>query len=73
MKVCKGTMSAIDFEKAFNYLRLDVLFKSLEILGFGASFITLIRTFYKNITSCVVNNGLFSPSVRTDRPVTRHR
>ena len=51
MNGCKGIMSAIDFEKASDSLRLDFVFKSLEILGFGASFITWIRTFYKNITS----------------------
>ena len=69
MKGCKGIMSAIDFEKAFESLRLDFLFESVEILGFGASFITSIRTFYKNITSCVVNNGFFTPSLRVKRGV----
>ena len=62
-------MSAINFEKAFDSLRLDFLFKSFEILGFGASFKTWIRTFYKNITSCVVNNGFFAPSFQVKRGV----
>ena len=62
-------MSAVDFEKAFDSLRLDFLFKSLETFGFGASFITWIRTFYKNITSCVVNNGFFTPSFQVKRGV----
>ena len=62
MKGCKGIMSAIDFEKAFDSRRLDFLFKSLEILGYRVSFITWIRTFYKNMTSRVVNNGFFPPS-----------
>ena len=65
MKGCKGIMSVIDFEKAFNSLRLD-LFNSLEILGFGVSLITWIKTFYKNITSCVVNNGFFTRSCQGD-------
>ena len=69
MKGCKGIMSVVDFEKAFDSLRLDFLFKSLEIFGFGASFITWIRTFYKNITSCVVNNGFFTPSFQVKRGV----
>ena len=69
MKGCKGIMSAVDFEKAFDSLRLDFLFKSLETFGFGASFITWIRTFYKNITSCVVNNGFFTPSFQVKRGV----
>ena len=53
-------MTAIDFEKAFDSLSRDFLFKSLESFGFGASFIAWIKTFYKNITSCVVNNGYFT-------------
>ena len=65
MKGCKGIMFVIDFEKAFNSLRLD-LFKSLEILGFGVSLITWIKTFYKNITSCVFNNGFFTRSCQGD-------
>ena len=48
MKGCKGIMSVIDFEKAFNSLRLD-LFNSLEILGFGVSLITWIKTFYTKL------------------------
>ena len=45
MKGCKGVMSAVDFEKAFDSLRLDFLLKSLGTFGFGTSFITWIRTF----------------------------
>ena len=33
------------------------------------SFITWIRTFYKNITSCVVNNGFFTLSFQVKRGV----
>ena len=57
----EGIMSAIDFEKAFDSLSLDFLLKSLESFGFGASFITWIKTFYKNATSCVANSGYFTP------------
>ena len=69
MKGFKGIMSAIDFEKAFDSLRLNFLYKSLEVLGFSASFITWIKTFYKNITSCVVNNGFFTRSFQVKRGV----
>ena len=69
MKGFKGIMSAIDFEKAFDSLRLNFLYKSLEVLGFGASFITWIKIFYKNITSCVVNNGFFTRSFQVKRGV----
>ena len=58
----EGIMSAIDFEKAFDSLSLEFLFKSLESFGFGASFIAWIKTLYKNVTSSVANNhGFFTP------------
>ena len=57
VKGYQGILIAIDFEKAFDSLSRDFLFKSLESFGVGACFITWIKTFYKNITSCVVNNG----------------
>ena len=30
---------------------------SIEEMGFGPNFLQLIRTFYRNLTSCVLNNG----------------
>ena len=35
MKGYEGKMSVIAFEKAFDSLSLDFLFKSLELFGFG--------------------------------------
>ena len=60
LKGYQSILTAIDFEKAFDSLSWDFLFKSLESFGFGASFIAWIKTFPKNITSCVVNNGYFT-------------
>ena len=71
MKECKGIMSAIAFEKAFDSLRLNFLFKFLEILGFDASFISWIKTFYKNITSSVVNSGFFPDLSRLNEVFAR--
>ena len=45
MKGFKGIMSAIDFEKTFDSLRLKFLFKSLEVLGFSAFFEHGLRHF----------------------------
>jgi len=50
----------LDFEKAFDFLESDYLFKVLEIMNFGPNFLNLIHTFYKNISSCVFNNGYSS-------------
>ena len=71
LKGYQGILTAIDFEKAFDSLSRDFLFKSLESFGFGAPFIAWIKTFYKNITSCVVNNGYFTSSFNITRGFAR--
>ena len=50
-------MYKIDFEKAFDSLDHKFLFKVLHTFNFGPSFIQWIRTFYSNVSSCVINNG----------------
>ena len=64
---CCGILLAIDFKKAFNSLNYSFLFKVLEKLHFGEYFVQWIKTFYTDISSCVLNNGF-----RTDLfPVRR--
>ena len=62
MRDCQGIMTTIDFEKAFNSLNWNSLLKLLEFFGFGESVLGWIKTVYKNITSCVTNNALSTPS-----------
>ena len=69
MRDYQGIMTAIDFEKAFDSLNWNFLLKSLEFFGFGESFLGWIRTFYKNISSCVINNGFSTPSFNLIRGV----
>ena len=69
MRDYKGIMTAIDFEKAFDSLNWNFLLKSLEFFGFGESFLGWIRTFYKNISSCVINNGFSTPFFNLKRGV----
>ena len=52
-----GRMIAIDFKKAFNSVSREFLFRTLSAFCFGPSFTQWIRTFYKNISNCVLNNG----------------
>ena len=52
-----GMLLFIDFEKAFDSLEWNFLFKVLEVMNFGPMFRKWIQTFYSNITSCVMNNG----------------
>lgn len=55
-----GMLLLIDFEKAFDSVSWEFLFKVLEFFKFGTSFINWIQVFYKNIQSCVIVNGHLS-------------
>ena len=49
-----------DFEKAFDSINHDYLFKSLKHFNFSEDFIKWIKLFYSNARSCVTNNGFLS-------------
>ena len=53
-----GFMIAIDFEKAFDTLDFQFLIRTLHKFNFGPSIIQWVRVLYKNVSSCVMNNGL---------------
>jgi len=55
-----GFLIFIDFRKAFDSLELNFLQKCLQSFNFGPNFIRWVMTFYKNIQSCVINNGITS-------------
>ena len=46
----------IDFEKAFDSVDWSYMEKVLETFNFGPSFVNWIKTFYNDITSCLINN-----------------
>ena len=52
-----GLMIFIDFQKAFDSLEWAFLLSCLEAFNFGPDSICWVRTFYKNISSYVINNG----------------
>ena len=58
-KKLPGVLFFIDFEKAFDSIEHNFLYKALERFNFGPSFIRWIQTFYNNLSSCVLNNGFF--------------
>ena len=53
-----GILLAIDFEKAFDSLNHEFLYQVLQKMGFGPNFLQWIRTFHRNLSSCVLNKGL---------------
>ena len=52
-----GTLLAVDFQKAFDFLDHYFLIKVLERFNFGPYFLQWVKTFYTNVSSCVLNNG----------------
>ena len=58
-----GLLLFIDFEKAFDSLELNFMFKCLEVFGFGPSLARWIETF--SITRYVINNSPLQKRERT--------
>ena len=54
---CSGTPLAVDFERVFDSLNHTFLLKVLKKYNFGTYFLQWIKTFYTNVSSCVLNNG----------------
>ena len=50
----------IDFEKAFDSLSWNFIFECLNFFNFGKSIQQWIEVFYKNISSCIIQNGIVS-------------
>ena len=55
-----GMLLLIDFEKAFDSLDWNFIFKVLKYFNFGPSIIKWIKVFYTNIESCLIVNGHLS-------------
>ena len=69
----EAILFSADFEKAFDSIEHSFIISTLKAFGFGPDFIQWVKTFFKNVESCVMNNGRstgYSPSKRypTRRP-----
>ena len=60
LKNIPGIAVFLDFEKAFDSIEWDFIRKCLESLDFGPNLRQWISVFYKDISSCVINNGVAS-------------
>ena len=67
----QGLMVAIDFKKAFDSVNRIFMFRTLLAFNFGPSFIRWVETFYRNISSSVMNNGFSTGSFQIQRCQTR--
>ena len=71
-----GALLYIDFEKAFDTVNWEVMYKVLEHMNFVQYFRSCVQIIYNNIYPCVMNNGhlstFFSPTrgIRQGCPIS---
>ena len=53
-------MILLDFKNAFDSVEWDFILECLESFHFGPEFIGWVKTFYKNVQSCIIDNGTIS-------------
>lgn len=56
----RGLLLLVDFEKAFDSLEWEYIDRMIKAFNFGKNLLGWVKTFYKNASSCVINNGHFS-------------
>ena len=64
-----GLLMFLDFEKAFDTVEWSFIWKTLGSFNFGSSLISWIKLCYRNIESCVLNNGWASNYFTPERGV----
>ena len=64
-----GILFFADFEKAFDTIETNSINRALKYFKFGNNMIHWIDVFYKDISSCVINNGHASPFFDISRGV----
>ena len=55
-----GLVFIVDFEKAFDKVRLEIIYKCLEYFNFGESLIKWVKVMYRYPSCEIGNNGYFS-------------
>ena len=64
-----GFITLIDFEKAFDSIEWNFLFKCLKTFNFGDAFLDWIKILYTDIKLCVTNNGYYSECFKLSRSI----
>jgi hypothetical protein len=65
----KGIITFLDFEKAFDTIKWEVIYDVLKLFNIGPVFINWVQTIYKESEACVTNNGFSSPFFKLERGV----
>ena len=64
-----GAIVALDQEKAYDKIRHDYLWATLDAFNLPPKFSNTIRTLYENASTCVVINGFFSDPFKITRGI----
>ena len=64
-----GLLLLLDFEKAFDSVEWNFLFKTLEKFNFGPNFISWIKILYTNPIFRIKNNGWISKTCKMNRGI----
>ena len=64
-----GILLFLDYEKAFDSVEYNFMFKVLEKFNFGTEFIGMIKTLYNDPIFKVKNNGWISKSCKMERGI----
>ncbi len=64
-----GAIVFLDFQKAFDTVEWNFLWKTLERFNFGPSFMQWIKILYKNPVAVIKNNGWVSENIKLERGI----
>ena len=64
-----GIILFLDFKKAFDTVEWNFMIHVLKKFGFNTGFIDWVQILYKNINSCIINNGWKSQNFNLERGV----
>lgn len=65
----KGIIAAVDYRKAFDTIRWDLIHHAISVFGFGEYISTAVRLLFENIRTCVFNNGFSSQYIYPSRGI----
>lgn len=64
-----GLVVALDFSKAFDSVRWDMIYAALRFFGFGENFIALVQLLFNDIETAIINAGTTSRFFKPSRGI----
>lgn len=56
-----GLLLVLDYRKAFDTIRSDLIYLALELFGIGDMISSAVKILFKDLKTCVLNSGFTSP------------